>query len=81
MQIAIMYLTVFAGAGTMFVFCSFWVYHYVQLDLDADGTGYYNGMENDGSPALGVVLTPFTEEAGGEGPPNSKMGRRHTSQY
>lgn len=31
-----MYLTVFASAGTMFVFCSFWVYHYVELELEAN---------------------------------------------
>jgi hypothetical protein len=29
-----MYLTVFAGAGIAFIFCSFWVYHYVELDFD-----------------------------------------------
>ena len=34
LQIAIMYLTVFVSAGTMFVFCSFWVYHYVELGFD-----------------------------------------------
>lgn len=33
-QIAVVYLTVFAGAGTVFVFCSFWVYHYVDLEFD-----------------------------------------------
>jgi hypothetical protein len=29
-----MYLTIAAVAGTTFVFCSFWVYHYVDLDFD-----------------------------------------------
>ena len=56
------------------------MYHCVQLDLDADSTGYYDCMENDGSPALGVVLTPFTEEVVGEGPSRLKIGRRHTNQ-
>jgi hypothetical protein len=29
-----MYLTVCAIAGPIFLFCSFWVYHYVDLDFD-----------------------------------------------
>ena len=31
-----MYLTISAIAGTTFVFCSFWIYHYVDLDFDAN---------------------------------------------
>ncbi|KAF2731009.1 hypothetical protein EJ04DRAFT_398835, partial [Polyplosphaeria fusca] len=30
-NIAVFYLAVFAVAGPMFMFCSFWVYHYVEL--------------------------------------------------
>lgn len=36
-QIAVMYLTVSAIAGTMFVFCSYWVYYYVDLDFETTG--------------------------------------------
>lgn len=35
-KIAVMYLTAFAGGLTAFVFCSYWVYHYVDLGLDAN---------------------------------------------
>ncbi|KAF2866965.1 hypothetical protein BDV95DRAFT_648059, partial [Massariosphaeria phaeospora] len=38
-SIAVMYLTVSVVAGTSFVFCSFWVYHYVDLDFDAQEDG------------------------------------------
>ncbi|CAI6335460.1 unnamed protein product [Periconia digitata] len=31
-NIAIMYLTVAAAAGPIFLFCSFWAYHYVDID-------------------------------------------------
>ena len=33
-KVAIFYLTTIAIAGSMFVFCSFWVYHYVELDQE-----------------------------------------------
>ncbi|KAF2247983.1 hypothetical protein BU26DRAFT_393026, partial [Trematosphaeria pertusa] len=36
-NIAVMYLTVSAIAGTMFVFCSYWVYYYVDLDFETTG--------------------------------------------
>jgi hypothetical protein len=72
-----MYLTVFAGAGTTFVFCSFWVYHYVHLDLDADGSGYHSS--DYGGAGLGTMLTPFVEEVVEDGPSESKLDRRHTS--
>ncbi|KZM24238.1 hypothetical protein ST47_g4621 [Ascochyta rabiei] len=78
-NIAIMYLTVLTCAGTTFVFCSFWVYHYVHLDLDADGTGDLDYIDNDGSFGLGTVLTPFTEEVSPGGPSSLKLGRRHTN--
>lgn len=74
-----MYLTVFAGAGTTFVFCSFWVYHYVQLDLDADGTGNYDNVEDDSDIGPGVMLTPFSGEVTGGSPSSLKMDRRHTN--
>lgn len=63
-KIAIMYLTVFAGASIIFVFSSFWVYHYVELDFDA--TAYEKPDEvqtRDTSPLnFGNMLMPFAEE-------------------
>lgn len=35
LQIAIVYLGVLGLAGFTFVFTSFWVYHYIDLDQDA----------------------------------------------
>ncbi|KAF1930022.1 uncharacterized protein M421DRAFT_383171 [Didymella exigua CBS 183.55] len=80
-NIAIMYLTVFVGAGTTFVFCSFWVYHYVQLDLDAGDTGSHNNDDVDGGVGLEVMLTPFSGEVRGAtgGSSGLKMDRRYTS--
>lgn len=34
-QIAVMYLSVVFGAGLAFVMCSFWVYHYVDVNFEA----------------------------------------------
>jgi hypothetical protein len=34
-QIAVVYLAVAAVASTIFLFCSFWVYHFVDLEHDA----------------------------------------------
>lgn len=34
MQVAAVYLVTAALAGAIFVFASFWVYHYVDLDHD-----------------------------------------------
>ncbi|KAJ8114816.1 hypothetical protein OPT61_g3396 [Boeremia exigua] len=66
-SIAVVYLTAFAGAGTAFVFCSFWVYHYVELEFDSDereaggpspsptdSLGYGNmfGMSVEGGPSI-----------------------------
>jgi hypothetical protein len=33
-KIAVMYLTICAVAGATFVFCGFWIYHYVDLGFD-----------------------------------------------
>jgi amino acid permease len=33
-QIAVMYLSAFAAGVAAFVFCSFWVYHYVDVETD-----------------------------------------------
>ncbi|KAF2796956.1 hypothetical protein K505DRAFT_193975, partial [Melanomma pulvis-pyrius CBS 109.77] len=33
-NISVMYLSVLAIAGTTFIFCSFWAYHYVDLEFD-----------------------------------------------
>ncbi|KAH6633379.1 hypothetical protein C7974DRAFT_170392 [Boeremia exigua] len=66
-SIAVMYLTVFAGAGAIFVFCSFWVYHYVELELEfneqeaggaspspTDSLGYGNmfSISMEGGPSM-----------------------------
>ena len=61
-----MYLTVFAGAGIVFVFCSFWVYHYVELDFNVmSKEGQSNGHSRQvDAPALGDVLLPFVEANG-----------------
>jgi hypothetical protein len=58
-----MYLTVFAGAGIVFVFCSFWVYHYVELDFNVmSKDGQLSGQPRQmDAPALGDVLLPFVE--------------------
>lgn len=37
-EIAVIYLGVAAIAGAVFVFCSFWVYHYVDLEHEVDDT-------------------------------------------
>lgn len=35
-EIAVIYLGVAAIAGAVFVFCSFWVYHYVDPEHEVD---------------------------------------------
>ncbi|KAF1977177.1 hypothetical protein BU23DRAFT_500977 [Bimuria novae-zelandiae CBS 107.79] len=35
-NIAVIYLAVFAFAGSLFIFCSFWVYHYIDSGMDAE---------------------------------------------
>ncbi|KAF2849950.1 hypothetical protein T440DRAFT_468999 [Plenodomus tracheiphilus IPT5] len=35
-NIATMYLTVLMAGLTTFIFCSYWVYHYVDMDMDVD---------------------------------------------
>ena len=35
MEIAVIYLATFAVAGGIFMFCSFWIYHYVDLEHDS----------------------------------------------
>ncbi|KAF2688272.1 hypothetical protein K458DRAFT_475164 [Lentithecium fluviatile CBS 122367] len=49
-NIAVMYLTICALAGTVFVFCTFWIYHYVDLDFDAHSQREDDGEED--SPAF-----------------------------
>jgi hypothetical protein len=58
-----MYLTVFAGASTVFVFGSFWVYHYVELDFDATAHEEQDeGQIRDTSSLnFGNMLMPFAE--------------------
>lgn len=62
-KIAVMYLTVFAGAGVAFIFCSFWVYHYVELDFDLlSGDGQQRTPSRQSElPALGDIIFPFSD--------------------
>jgi hypothetical protein len=62
-KIAVMYLTVFAGAGTVLVFCTFWVYHYVELDFNVVSSEWQqNGQSRQiDIPAMGDVFLPFDE--------------------
>ncbi|KAF2450957.1 hypothetical protein P171DRAFT_427223 [Karstenula rhodostoma CBS 690.94] len=69
-NVAVVYLVVLVLAGALFVFCSFWIYHYVSAGLD--GGDYFAGNslwdEEDGNEmSLGKlsfrnVLAPFGEE-------------------
>ncbi|KAH3907617.1 hypothetical protein HBI56_180000 [Parastagonospora nodorum] len=66
-NIAVMYLSVCAIAGTTFVFCGFWIYHYVDLGFDeyhdgsdgeeADGSGNENGQSSRVVPAHVEMLS------------------------
>jgi hypothetical protein len=64
-KIAVMYLTVFAGAGTVLVFSTFWVYHYVELDFNIVSSEWQqNGQSRQiDVPAMGDVLLPFAEDS------------------
>jgi hypothetical protein len=68
-QIATMYLTVFIGGLTAFVFCSYWVYHYVDLEDDTnDGDDYdVNSLYGMSSIEYLSILGSFA----GQGPSNS----------
>ena len=44
-QIAVMYLTTFGAGLVAFVYCSFWVYHYVHVE--------YDGVEREEHRAMG----------------------------
>lgn len=44
-QIAVMYLTTFGAGLVAFVYCSFWVYHYVHVEHD--------GVEREEHRAMG----------------------------
>lgn len=74
-KIAVIYLTVFALAGTLFVFCSFWVYHYVESDVDGeedvDSDDAYNERDRN-QLGLGNMLIPF-----GEGGPSKDSTTHH----
>jgi hypothetical protein len=65
LKIAVMYLTVLAGAGTVLVFCTFWVYHYVELDFDGVSSEWqHNGQSRQiDIPAMGDILLPFAEDS------------------
>lgn len=51
-----MYLVTCAIAGAGFVFCSFWVYHYVDLNFDAKEDGEET-MPEEGS--RNIELLPY----------------------
>jgi hypothetical protein len=51
-QIATMYLTVFIGGLTAFVFCSYWVYHYVDLEDETDSGDYYDVNQPHGMSSI-----------------------------
>ena len=74
MQIAVVYLAVLAVAGMVFVFCSFWVYHYVDEAVDGEEEyGMYGMGEQHGVGGLnaGDWLSPMggvgASSAGGGG--------------
>ena len=58
-----MYLTVFAGGVIAFVFCSYWVYHYVDLSLDMNEEEELDHGERDPDSASSMgyrnILLPF----------------------
>jgi hypothetical protein len=64
-QIAVMYLTVLVGGLTAFVFCTFWVYHYVDLSHDMDDEDeeelFERSPEDIGSMGFGNFLMPAEE--------------------
>lgn len=67
LEIAVMYLSVCAVAGATFIFCGFWIYHYVDLGLDenhdgsdveeADGSGYEIVQSSRAVPTHVEMLT------------------------
>lgn len=66
-NIATMYLAIFAGGATAFVFCSYWVWHYMDLEYDAnDGDdsgediGDLTSREGSG-PALNLYKIPLED--------------------
>jgi hypothetical protein len=60
-----MYLTVFIGGLTAFVFCSYWVYHYVDLEDDTnDGDDYdLNGLHGMSSIEYPSILGSFAGQS------------------
>jgi hypothetical protein len=64
-----MYLTVFIGGLTAFVFCSYWVYHYVDLEDDTDDGDDYdvNSLHGMSSIEYSSILGSFA----GQGPSSS----------
>lgn len=59
-----MYLAVFVGGLTAFVFCTYWVYHYVDLSLDtSDERGEYEVQNPESASSMGYrnILMPFGE--------------------
>ena len=69
-----MYLTIFVAGLTAFIFCSYWVYHYVDLDLDID---VYEEQDRDIPFALSSFEWPDRELNVGGAPSNSS-GYPHT---
>jgi hypothetical protein len=77
-QIATMYLTVFIGGLTAFVFCSYWAYHYVDLEDDTyDGDDYdVNNLHGTSSIEYPGILGSF---AGQEPSTSIGYGQRFPS--
>lgn len=68
-----MYLTVFAGAGTVFVFCSFWVYHYVKLEFGTNDQDM-SGFDQSPTDSLGFGNAFSLSVQGG---PSTSTSRHH----
>lgn len=55
-QIAVTYISFIAVAGPAYVFCSYWVYHYVDLGFDASNEEEEELEENPHTSYDGRVI-------------------------
>ena len=58
-KIAVIYLAVFAIAGGIFIFCSFLVYHYVDLESELDRP-IETGMDDHNGPIIALQRNPLS---------------------